>query len=118
MIKSYKDLIFWQKAYEIARKTYTMTEDFPKREVYSLADQMRRSSISIPSNIAEGYWRGIGQDYLRFLSIARGSCNELETQVLLAKDFWYISENDTIEIIDLLVEVIKLITSVIHRYKK
>lgn len=53
MIHSYKELIFWQKSYEVTRRIYRITEDFPKREVYSLADQMRRSAVSIPSNIAE-----------------------------------------------------------------
>ncbi len=118
MVKSYKDLIFWQKSYEVARRIYLVTDNFPKRELYSLVDQMRRSSISIPSNIAEWYWRGIWQDYLRFLAIARASCNELETQLLLARDFKYIEEEDFFEIQNLLIEVIKLITSVINKYKK
>ncbi len=118
MITSYKDLIFWQKAYEVARKIYIYTEDFPKRELYSLVDQMRRSAISIPSNIAEWYGRWIWQDYIRFLAIARGSCNELETQLLLARDFWYISSENTQEILDLILEIIKLITSFIQKYKK
>jgi four helix bundle protein len=118
MVNSYKELIFWQKSYEVARRIYRITEDFPKKEVYWLADQMRRSAVSVPSNIAEWYGRGIWQDYLRFLAIARWSCNELETQILLAVDFGYIAQEDAEAIIAILIEVIKLITSVINKYKK
>jgi len=84
-IKSYKDLIVWQKSMELAQETYRLTGLFPAREQYGLVSQMRRASVSIPSNIAEGYGRRTQKEYKRFYSIAFGSGLELETQLLLSK---------------------------------
>jgi four helix bundle protein len=85
MLQSYRDLIVWQKAIELALVAYRLTEQFPKREIYCLASQIRRAGVSIPSNIAEGYGRGSRKEYLQFLSIAQGSLKELETQIILAE---------------------------------
>lgn len=89
-LKSYKDLVAWQKAYQLCLTTYQTTKLFPKEEQYGLTSQARRSSLSIPSNIAEGYSRHSTGDYIRFLYIAYSSLAELETQLLLARDLNYI----------------------------
>jgi len=78
--RSFKDLIVWQKSYKLVLEIYKMTKGFPKTEIYGLSQQMRKASVSIPSNIAEGYGRKHKAEYKQFLSIAYGSLLELETQ--------------------------------------
>jgi|SRR3989338_2480067 len=85
MINSYKDLIVWQRAIELVVEIYKLTDKFPKSEIYGLVSQMRRSAVSIPSNIAEGRRRGTKKDYRNFLVIAYGSGAELETQIIISK---------------------------------
>ena len=85
-VKSYRDLVAWQRARELVKETYLLTAAFPVGERFGLVSQMDRSAVSIPSNIAEGYGRATTQDYLHFLRIARGSAYELETQLVLAQD--------------------------------
>jgi four helix bundle protein len=85
MLQSYRELVVWQRAMELALLAYRLTEQFPKREIYGLASQIRRAGVSVPSNIAEGYGRGSRKEYLQFLSIAQGSLKELETQIILAE---------------------------------
>jgi four helix bundle protein len=80
-IKNFRDLIIWNRSMELARNIYELCKGFPKEETYGLASQMKRSAISIPSNIAEGFNRYHNKEYVHFLSIALGSCSELETQV-------------------------------------
>lgn len=92
MLKDYKDLHVWQKSYDLCLKLYGLTSKFPHDEKYGLTSQMRRSAVSIPSNIAEGYGRKTTADYIRMLYIAYGSDCELETQVLLAGDLEYIEQ--------------------------
>jgi four helix bundle protein len=92
MLKSYKDLNVWQKAYELCLKIYSITAQFPKEEKYGLTSQIRRSAVSIPSNIAEGYGRKTTADYIRMLYISYGSVCELETQILLAGDLGFIEK--------------------------
>jgi four helix bundle protein len=84
-IKSFKELIVWQKAIELVKETYKITREFPKSEIYGLSLQIRRAAISIPSNIAEGQLRKNLKEYLQFLRIAYGSSAELETQIIIAK---------------------------------
>lgn len=84
MTQSYKELIVWQKAMILAQEIYRLTEALPRSEVFGLTSQMRRSAVSIPSNIAEGYMRNTRKEYAQFLKIASGSAAELETQLLLA----------------------------------
>ena len=83
-VRSYRDLIVWQRSLDLTERVYAVTERFPRCEVYGLAAQMRRSSVSIPSNIAEGHGRHHLGDYLRHLSVANGSLMELETQVIIS----------------------------------
>jgi four helix bundle protein len=95
--KSYKDLIVWQKSYNLVIEIYKITKNFPKDEIYGLSYQMRRAAVAIPSNIAEGYGRQYNKEYKQFLAIAYGSLCELETQYLLSIDLNYIQNNEKIE---------------------
>jgi len=90
MLKNYQDLKVWQKAYQFCITIYKVTKHFPKEERYGLTSQIRRSAVSVPSNIAEGYGRKTTPEYIQSLFIAYGSHCELETQILLAKDLGYI----------------------------
>ncbi|WP_293139668.1 four helix bundle protein [Okeania sp. SIO3I5] len=83
-INSFKDLKIWQKGMDIAEKSYFLTKLFPKDELYGMVQQIRRSAVSIPANIAEGYGRRYTGEYLRFLNVAQGSINELETHLILS----------------------------------
>lgn len=98
MLKNYKELIVWQKAYHLCLEIYRLTKGFPKEEIYGLSSQIRRAAISVPCNIAEGYGRKTTPDYIRFLYIAYGSICELETQMLLSGDLGYI-ETDKLKIL-------------------
>lgn len=94
-IASYHDLSAWQRARELVSVIYEQTQDFPQDERFGLTSQIRRSAVSVPSNIAEGYGRGSAPDYLRFLRIARGSLFEVETQIILAFDLGYVSLDES-----------------------
>ena len=93
-IKNFQDLRIWQKGIEIVKDVYMITKKYPKEELYSLTSQMRRSAISIPSNIAEGFRRFHNKEYKQFLYIALGSCAELETQVIISKELNYIKDDE------------------------
>jgi len=90
MLKSYKDLIVWQRAYQLCLETYRLTSGFPAGERYGLVPQVRRAAVSVPSNIAEGYGRRSTGEYLQSLHIAYASLCELETQILLATDLGFL----------------------------
>jgi four helix bundle protein len=94
MLKNYKDLKVWQKAYELCITIYQITKHFPKEEQYGLTSQIRRSAVLVPSNIAEGYGRKTTQEYMQSLYIAYGSHCELETQIMISKDLGYIKSDD------------------------
>lgn len=111
----YKDLIVWQKSYELALQVYSVSKTFPKEEVFGLTSQMRRAVVSIPSNISEGNSRGGKKEYIQFLRVALGSSAELETQLMLCKDLHLIEEIDYIRINALLSEVIKMLSVMIKR---
>ena len=117
MIQSFKDLIVWQKAMEMASMTYSLTKNMPKEELFSLTNQMRRAAVSIPSNIAEGYGRNSAKEYLQFLAIARGSLCELETQLLLCVRIDYLTEQEIQPIMDSLAEIGKMLMSIIKKLK-
>lgn len=93
-IASYRDLIAWQKSYELALLAYAATKSFPTDERFGLTQQIRRGAVSVASNIAEGYGRGGRQDYVRFLKVARGALYELETQFQLANDLMFLPSTD------------------------
>src|SRR5580704_883837 len=83
-VRSYRDLIVWQKSLELAEAVYTATKSFPKEEIYGLTSQMRRAAVSVASNIAEGHSRQTRGEFLQFLGMSRGSLAELQTQAILA----------------------------------
>ena len=85
-MSSYKDLIVWRKGIQTVKEVYQATAHFPVSEQYGLTSQLRRAAVSIPSNIAKGNGRSSRRDYLHFLDIARGSCYELETQLIICKE--------------------------------
>ena len=93
-VSSFRELRVWQLGMKVAEKVYRSTADFSKSETYGLSSQMRRSAVSIPSNIAEGQGRDSTKEFLHFLAIAFGSICELETQLLLAHRFSYLFDND------------------------
>jgi four helix bundle protein len=90
--RKHHDLLVWQEGMALARDVYSATADFPNHELYGLTSQLRRAAVSIPSNIAEGAGRTGPREFHKFLSIARGSLCELETQLLLANDLGYFTE--------------------------
>ena len=93
MLKNYKELIVWQKSYELCLNIYRITAKFPNEERYGLTSQIRRSAVSIP-NIAEGYGKKTTVDYIKMLHISYGSVCELETQILLAGDLGFIKNGE------------------------
>ena len=116
-ITSYKELTVWQKSYTLTRKIYSATDTFPKKEDFSLTSQMRRCSLSIPSNIAEGYRRAHRKEFIQFLQIAFGSASELEVQLLLSHDIGYINKETYEDCNSLLTEVLKMLNVMLSKMK-
>jgi len=113
MLKNFKDLKVWQKSYQLCLELYGLTKNFPNEEKYGLSSQMRRASISIPSNIAEGYGRKTIPDYVRCLYIAYGSTCELETQILLSGDLNYVNKNNQKLLLEKIKEVERMLMALI-----
>jgi len=111
---SYKDLTVWNKSMQLAVEIYEITKKFPKSEIYGLSSQMRRCSVSIPSNIAEGSRRK-GKDVKHFLRISYGSGSELETQVELSKKLGLVSNKDCKHLDSLVDEVMKMLNVMINK---
>ena len=114
-VQSYKDLLVWQKAMLITKDVYLLVRNLPKEELYSLSDQIRRSAISIPSNIAEGQERNSTRDFVHFLNIAQGSRAELETQLLICSSIGYFDDNAIEHILNNLSELGKMTNSLINK---
>jgi four helix bundle protein len=114
MLKNYKELKVWQKAYQLCLEIYKITKGFPKEETYGLTSQVRRSAVSIPSNIAEGYGRKTTSEYIRSLYIAYGSNCELETQTLLSGDLGYIEAAKLKKVQDGIGEVERMLKALIR----
>lgn len=95
-MKGHHRLEVWKRAIEMVANIYKITENFPKTEIYGLSMQMRKSAISIPSNIAEGAGRSSKKEFEQFLSIAQGSVSEIETQLIIANKLNYISDIDNL----------------------
>ncbi|HEY3973414.1 MAG TPA: four helix bundle protein [Candidatus Sulfotelmatobacter sp.] len=113
MAQHYKDLIAWQKAMDLVNAVYNVTDAFPKREVYSLTDQIRRAAVSIPSNIAEGQARYSNREFLHYLRHSRGSLAELETQILIAQRRSYLSESQAAELLKRADELSRILSGLI-----
>lgn len=108
-MNNFRNLDVWNKAVELTTYVYQITENFPKTEKYSLTSQMRRSAVSISSNIAEGAGRGSKKEFNQFLNISTGSCYELETQLTISQDLKFLNDNDYEKIIEKLIEIQKMI---------
>ena len=110
-IKDFKDLVVWQRAMDLVAEVYQVVKKLPKEELYALSDQIRRAVISIPSNIAEGYGRNSSKEFSHFISIAKGSKSELETQLLLCLKIDYLKESDIQNVMYLIDQVEKMLYS-------
>jgi four helix bundle protein len=114
-IKNYKDLKIWNRSIELVKGIYDITSLFPNEELYGLTSQIRRSGISIPSNIAEGFTRYYNKEFRQFLYIALGSCAELETQVIIANRLNYLDADIKSKISNDLEIICKMITNLIKK---
>lgn len=115
-ISSYKDLEVWQRGVDLSVAIYELTEQFPREELYGLTSQMRRSAVSIPSNIAEGRFRSTKRDFRHFLQIAYGSGAELETQVVIAKRLAKTKNLDYSNVDSLLDEIMKMLNVMVRKF--
>jgi four helix bundle protein len=107
--KCYRDLIVWQKAFELAMAVYEATAHFPREERYGITSQIRKAAISIPSNIAEGQGRRSKREFRHFLFIALGSLMEVETQILISKALTYLKSSQTEKLLAKIAEVGRLL---------
>ena len=116
-MKDFNQLRFWQKAHAFVLELYKETNSFPRDELYGLTSQIRRASVSIPSNIAEGCGRSGDAELARFCQIAMGSASEVEYQLLLARDLGFTSVEDHKQLEDQLTEVKRMLNSFIQKLK-
>ena len=107
----FRDLIVWQKAMDLAIEVYSLTKFLPKEETYALSDQLRRAAVSIPSNIAEGQGRITTKEFIRFLSMARGSLWELSTQIEICERLNYLEKSQTVPIHNHITEIAKMLNA-------
>lgn len=115
---THKDLIVWKKSIFLVKRIYEETRNFPKEEVMGITSQMRRSSLSIPSNIAEGFGRDSDKELLHFLYIALGSASELDTQIIICKELnLFVNLNVYLELYNLNNEIIRMLTALINSRK-
>ncbi|MCK4524941.1 MAG: four helix bundle protein [Candidatus Andersenbacteria bacterium] len=117
-IKSFTDLIAWQKGHQLVISVYKITNNFPQKEIFALTNQMCRCAISITSNIAEGFSRKGTKEKIQFYHMSLGSLTELQNQLLIARDIDYLSNEEFTKLADQTVEVSKLINGLIRSLKK
>ena len=96
-MRNYRELHAWQVGFSLARQLYELTAVFPREEVFGLTSQIRRAAVSVPSNLAEGAGRASKKEFVQFVNIARGSLNEIETQLLLAQELGYCQLSDDLQ---------------------
>ena len=113
----HKDLLVWQRAIDFVTQVYKLTSEFPNHEMYGLTSQLRRASISIPSNIAEGAARKSDKEFVRFLYIARASAAEVETQFIISENLGYVL-SDKSNLKKELLSISKMLTALIHKINK
>ena len=116
-MKSYRELMVWQRSFLLANRCYHVTGTFPKNQQFSLVSQIQRAAVSIPSNIAEGYNRQSRKEYVQFLSIAFGSVAELETQLCIAREQGYIESPTCDELLQLTTEISKMLRALMSKLK-
>lgn len=115
--KPYTELDVWKETRILVKEVYLITKNFPKEEQYGIINQIQRSAISIPSNVAEGCGRNSPKDSLQFFYIARGSLYELETQLILSFDLLYLSQEQLNQILHLIEKCKKLLNGFIRYYR-
>lgn len=113
-LRTFKDLVVWQKSYQLCLRVYAATARFPTDERYGLMTQLRRAAVSVPSNIAEGYNRRGRKDHVRFCSVALGSPAELETQLMLARDLKLCNNTDAVGLAEDVEEVQRMLKALIR----
>ncbi len=109
-LSGYKELIVWQKSMDLVEEIYILTKDLPKDELYGINAQMRRSAVSVPSNIAEGHSRRYTKEFIHFLAVSQGSCAELETQLLICNRLNLLEEGQTERALSLCGEIGRMLT--------
>lgn len=114
-MKSFKDLIVWQKSIQLCTQIYRITENFPKHELFGLTSQIRRCAVAIPSNIAEGQKRNYKNEFIQFLRIAYSSGAELETQLYISYQIGYLNKNNYDKLNSLLEEIMKMLNSLLKK---
>ena len=117
MGESYRDLIAWRKAMDLVTEIYRVTRTFPRDELYGLTNQLRRAAVSVPSNIAEGQARFSQKEFHHFLSQARGSLVEIETQLMIAQNLEYLSPHQVASLLDKAAELGKVLNGLIASIK-
>jgi four helix bundle protein len=117
-VRSYNNLVAWQKARALVKRIYGATKLFPKEELYGLTQQIRRAAVSVPSNIAEGHGRRTIGEYLYHLTIARGSMYEVETQIILGGNLEYLTQTQVTSLLDDTTECAKVLQGLITSLKK
>lgn len=115
---NYKELKVWQKARELVKFIYLLTNKFPKEEIYGITSQMRRATVSIASNIAEGSGFGSDKNFIHFLEISYSSASELETQVILSFDLDFVNQQEMNESLEKIIEIQKMLSGLINSLKK
>ncbi|HYX28983.1 MAG TPA: four helix bundle protein [Pyrinomonadaceae bacterium] len=116
-LKSYRDLLVWQKGIDLVVVTYRATAAFPKSETYGLTSQIRRAATSIPANIAEGYGRGSRKEYVQFLMVAQGSLKELETHFIVSEKLSYLTAAQTERLLSQTEELGRMLGALIRKLK-
>jgi four helix bundle protein len=117
MIRDFTDLLIWQKAIEVGKSVYNITRLFPSDERFGLTSQLRRAAVSVASNIAEGHARQ-GREFAHFISIARGSLAEVESQLLFACEIGYVDKSNVAEFRSLASEIHKMAASLVNKIKE
>jgi four helix bundle protein len=113
-MKSYRELIVWQKSIKFCKEIYLITEKFPKGELYGLSSQLRRAAVAIPSNIAEGQRRGHKNEYIQFIRMAFSSGAEVETQLMIAFEIGYLNKGEFKKLNNQLEEIMKMLNKLIQ----
>ena len=118
VIKRYTDLVAWQKAMDLVQEVYQITKSFPKEELYGLRSQLRRSAVSVPSNIAEGHCRNGRREFVHHLSIALGSLGEAETQMLIAHRLGYLDQKTVAIFMEQAAEAGRVVVGLMHSLER
>jgi four helix bundle protein len=113
VVRKFRELVVWQKALDLVKEIYRVTQEFPKEEIFGLTSQLRRAAVSVPSNIAEGQGRLTEKEFRQFLGNARGSLAEVETQIIIANDLDFINDQDFKNLSAMITEVGRVLNGLI-----